>query len=723
MLGWLRTYLERRRRRALRAAKMAAESAEMAAMLHPTAPKRSRKRKWFGLVDDRSRRSAPAAAGQPAAVARPAAAPPAVVPAAAPMPARAAVPPPMAAPGAAPVQLAPVQFALPMVADAPAHPVADRGEPELYGPPLPPARPVHIAVQPSPAADTPAAMPAEPAAMAEVPAAAAPVDAGVMAAPVMMRAPIVVAAPASGPRAGWLLASFGWVLRTAVIVALIGATVALAGWPVWRESRRFDVEIMPIAMPPDLAASGLGPEVAAGRLLDALEAVAAKTLENTRNRPSKDDLGPIPVISAATSGTTLRSLASLLRDLRGLPTRRIAGEVTVLADGRIAVRLRVPGAGQVAAAEGEDVDQSFAAVAPEIWRRLNPLVYAWHVADSGGSEELIRPKLVALAQETRLPPPVEFRVSVLYTRSLVRSGRAEEALATIEGLERRGAAYPLLWNVKAQALADLGRTEAALDAQKQAVVTEGTSVWSHISSAHLLMKLGKPREALTDLQSARRLAPNNFDAVLLEGMVLLSINRPPEALALISRVIDARPNLPGVQEALGNALLANGRPDEAIAAFDVEIARNPGGSSVRLSRANALRALRRPEEALVAIDAILQISPRDGTATGMRGWTLLELGRADQALALFELMLKSKAEDAAAMHGRGMALAAIGRRPEAIGALARVLELQPSNRRVAADLARVRGVPPPGARPPGAATPASPSPPPTPPATPPAGRP
>ncbi len=49
---------------------------------------------------------------------------------------------------------------------------------------------------------------------------------------------------------------------------------------------------------------------------------------------------------------------------------------------------------------------------------------------------------------------------------------------------------------------------------------------SHISSAHLLMKLGRPREALTDLQSARRLAPNNFDAVLLEGMVLLSVNRP-----------------------------------------------------------------------------------------------------------------------------------------------------------------------------------------------------
>ena len=42
-------------------------------------------------------------------------------------------------------------------------------------------------------------------------------------------------------------------------------------------------------------------------------------------------------------------------------------------------------------------------------------------------------------------------------------------------------------------------------------------------------------------------------------------------------------------------------------------------------------------------------------------------------------------------HRSGMALATLGRRPEAIGVLSRALELQPSNRRVAFDLARLRG--------------------------------
>lgn len=511
--------------------------------------------------------------------------------------------------------------------------------------------------------------------------------------------PVVVTAPAPRARFGWLVASLGWTLRLAVMLLLVAGILAAAVWPVWRESDRIDVEVLPIAVPAALAERGLGPEVAATRLVDALDAVLAKTIQNSRNRPSKDDLGQIPAIAATREGLSLRRLASMVRELRGLPVRRIAGEVTQRPDGRLAVRLRVPGAASFAtaeAAEGDDLDQALAAIAPDVWRRLNPLVFAWHVADSGGPEDGIRPKLVALAQDFRLPIQIEMRVTVLYARSLVRSGRATEAVATIEDLERRAPTYPLLWNVKAQALADLGRVEAALEAQKQAVQHEGTSVWSHVSSAHLMMKLGRPREALADLQSARRLSPNNFDAVMLESMVLLNAGRPVEALALVDRVMDARPTLPGLQEARGNALLANGRPEEALAAFDLEIARNPVSPTARLARANALRALRRPEEALAMIEDILRIAPRDGVAVTLRAWTLLEMRRHDQALEVFEMLLRERPDDVPALHGRGVALAVLGRRPEAIGSLTRAMEIQPGNRRVAAELARVRSVAPPG---------------------------
>jgi tetratricopeptide (TPR) repeat protein len=510
--------------------------------------------------------------------------------------------------------------------------------------------------------------------------------------------PVMVAAPAA-PRLGWAMASLGWVLRFGVIVLFAGAVLAAAAWPVWRESERLDVEIMPVAVPPELVARGVSPEVAAIRLMDALDALLTRTRDNDRNRPSRTELGRLPTFSVTPDKLGLRSLASLLRDLRGIPTARISGEVTVQGD-TLHVRLRVPGGrsfanASVPAASGPD--RLFEAVAPEVWQELNPLVFAWHVADSGEPEDRVRPRLVALAQERRLPPGADLQVSVLYARSLVRSGRAEEALATLEEMERRATAFPLLWNVKAQALIDLGRAEPALEAQRQAVTQEGTTVWSHISSAHLMMRLGRPREALTDLQSARRLSPNNFDAVMLEGMVLPGIGRPVEALALLERVADARPNLPGLREALGNALLANGRLDDAMRAFDTEIARNPNAMSVRLSRANALRAQRKPEEALGAIDEMLVLAPRDALALSLRGWTLLDLGRFDQALALFDGLLRDRPDDPPALHARGTALALLGRRAEAIGAISRALELPPGNPRFAAELARLRGAPAPAA--------------------------
>lgn len=684
----------------------------MAAMLSSNAPKRARRRKslWARLFGKPDGAAPPPKLPSPALPAAAAAqsAPPA--PLSAPMPTPAADMPADATPGGADRQ--PEADAARPAADAPP-------EPEIYGPPPPPAaaaiaastRPAPRRVEPDPIAPAPhAATQAAP--THSGPTHSGPTHSGAThsgateagthpaAAPApQMQAPqVVVAAPPARPRVGWFLASVGWTLRLAVAVLLVAGILGLAAWPVWRESERIDVEVMPIAVPAALAERGLVPEVAATRLVDALNDTLARVTENARNRPTKDDIGAIPAITATREGLSLRRMASLVREWRGLPVRRIAGEVTLGTDGRLSVRLRVPGSASFATAHapaGADLDQALAMIAPDVWRRLNPLVYAWHVADGGGAEDLVRPRLVALAQDFRLPPAVELRVTVLYARSLVRSGRAAEAIATIEDIERRAPTYPLLWNVKAQALADLNRIEPALEAQRQAVVHEGTTVWSHISSAHLLMRLGRAREALTDLQSARRLAPNNFDAVMLESMALLSLGRPAESLVLINRVIEARPNLPGAQEARGNALLANNRPEEAIAAFDEEIARNPFSLTVRLARANALRALRRPQEALAAIDEILRLAPRDGMANVLRGWSILELGQHDQALAIFEMVLRDRPNDVPALHGRGIALALLGRRAEAIGALNRAMELQPGNRRIAAELARLRGVAPP----------------------------
>ncbi len=513
---------------------------------------------------------------------------------------------------------------------------------------------------------------------------------------------VFVPASPAAPRFGRLWAALGWSLRLAVLLGLVAGVALLAVWPVWQESRRIGVEVLPITVPAELAARGLTPEVAAARLVDAVEAMARTTTDNTRSRSSKDAFGPLPVFSVTPDRLTLRKLASLLREFRGAPAPRIAADVVLQGQDRLSLRLRVPGSGSFGAANGisvDDIDGLFTEAAPEVWRHTVPLLYAWHVAETEPREDAVRSKLVGLARDLRLPPAIEARVTVLFARSLVRSGRARDAIGTLEALQRREPDYPLLWNVKAQALADLGRPTEALEAQKQAVALEGTSVWSHISSAHLLMKLGRPAEALTDLQSARRLSPNSYDAVLLESAALLALGRNADALTQMVRLVEAKPDFPGANEVLGNALLANRRPQDAIDAYDREIARDPALTSVRIARANALRALRKFDEALATVDAVLEKSPYDGMAIMLRGWTLLDLGKADEGLAVFERLLKEKPTDIQAMYGRAMALVVLGRRSEAIGMLQKVVDLQPANRRAAADLARLRGAarPPPPA--------------------------
>lgn len=732
MFGWLGAYLERRRRRKARAAKMAADSAQMAAMLQANAPRRSRRRRGFWAklfgIGQATSMPLPPPPPPPRSLPMPADLRPLQPAAAAPIPAMAGAPPPIMSARITPTPVTPVPAMAaipaaitpamrtasplppPPAAPRPALPTIpapapeeeeDTLPPDMFGPPPPPRPRPTPADTAAPAAAPPAAIPA-PADPAPASTPAEPAPQVLAAAPAALPPTVVAAMPpvmVAPPRArfGWLAASLGWTLRFAVIVLFLGAVLAAAAWPVWRESERLDVEILPIATPADLAAAGLTPEVAALRLVDALESLGQRTRENDRNRPSKADLGRFPVFTVTPDRVTLRSAASLLRDLAGRPSSRITGEI-IRQGGELQLRLRIPNGRSLATATipaGDGAEPLFQQAAPEIWQRLNPIVFAWYLAESGQVEDIIRPRLVSLAQEQRMPPDMSAQVSVLYARSLVRSGRAEEGLATLEALERRAPGQPLLWNVKAQALIDLGRVEAALDAQKQAVVAEGSSVWSHISSAHLMMRLGRPRDALTDLQSARRLSPGNFDAVMLEGVVLLNIGRPAEALALLSRVNDVRPTLPGLQEAMGNALLANGRVDDAMRAFETEIARNPSGISPRVARANALRAQRKPEEALAAVDEILRLSPRDGVVISLRGWTLMDLGRFDQALVLFESLLKDRPADPAALHARGTALAALGRRAEAIGAISRAAELQPTNARYAADLARLRGVAPP----------------------------
>jgi len=90
-----------------------------------------------------------------------------------------------------------------------------------------------------------------------------------------------------------------------------------------------------------------------------------------------------------------------------------------------------------------------------------------------------------------------------------------------------------------------------------------------------LARLRPPQEALSLLQQARRLAPQNADVAADLGRTYLRMNRPDEALPEFGRALALNPNDPMALNNRGAALLALGQRDAAIRDFESALKADP----------------------------------------------------------------------------------------------------------------------------------------------------
>ncbi|MCU0889329.1 MAG: hypothetical protein MUC64_15210 [Rubritepida sp.] len=157
------------------------------------------------------------------------------------------------------------------------------------------------------------------------------------------------------------------------------------------ELNRDDIEVRPIAVPARLAEAGFTPEVAALRLMDALLELQASVGAEPRRRTG-DATGPHPDFTVPLTGLSLRSLASALRDSFGLPERRVTGEVTQEGE-TLRLRLRLSGQGVIADVAAATPDALLRAGAPQVWRAVQPVLYAWWLAGEAPTEASMREAL------------------------------------------------------------------------------------------------------------------------------------------------------------------------------------------------------------------------------------------------------------------------------------------------------------------------------------------
>ncbi|MCB9386121.1 MAG: tetratricopeptide repeat protein, partial [Bryobacterales bacterium] len=117
-----------------------------------------------------------------------------------------------------------------------------------------------------------------------------------------------------------------------------------------------------------------------------------------------------------------------------------------------------------------------------------------------------------------------------------------------------------------------------------------------------LNDLGRLDEALTSLNKALELAPNNAWAWAVRGLLL------------------------GQAERL----------EEALNSFDEAVAHNPSHTWAWANRGVAQSKLERYKDALASFDKLTELDPKYAWAWAHRGWALDRLGRYEGALASFD---------------------------------------------------------------------------------------
>ncbi|MGW4755461.1 tetratricopeptide repeat protein [Streptomyces chartreusis] len=154
--------------------------------------------------------------------------------------------------------------------------------------------------------------------------------------------------------------------------------------------------------------------------------------------------------------------------------------------------------------------------------------------------------------------------------------------------------------------------------------------------------LEHPDEALRDLDRALCLHPDDAFALASRGAVRLGRQEFDEALADLDRAVRLKPDYPWALVRRARVHRSLGDQDRQLADLDLAAAVGPDWAWVRCERGDALRGAGRDEEALADYDHALALEPGYESARASRGASLANLGRHTEALADLDRVLERR---------------------------------------------------------------------------------
>ncbi len=190
-------------------------------------------------------------------------------------------------------------------------------------------------------------------------------------------------------------------------------------------------------------------------------------------------------------------------------------------------------------------------------------------------------------------------------------------------------------------------------------------------------RAGRLNDAADFYRRALALAPRNFDAMQLAGLIAYQQRRLPEAIDLLGRANQAAPRDHVCEMRYALALLANGQAALAEKHFRHAVEVRPDFADGWENLAYCLKLQDRLVDAVGCHEKATALRPQHAPAWAGQGLALSLVGRYAEALACHDKALALDARCATALLGRAQALHQSHRMPEAVVAYDRFLAVEP----------------------------------------------
>lgn len=227
------------------------------------------------------------------------------------------------------------------------------------------------------------------------------------------------------------------------------------------------------------------------------------------------------------------------------------------------------------------------------------------------------------------------------------------------------------------ALADLGRLEAAAAAYDAALALAPREAEVHNNKGNALWRLGRFDAAIKSYEAAIAVNAGYAEAHNNKGNALRDAKRAEEALASFAAAIRLNPAFAEPHNNTGNALKDLGRLDDALAAYNRAIALKPDFAEAFSNKGNALRDLKRLIEAAASYRRALALKPDFADAHYNLGATLRLMKEPQQAVAQHDAAIALRPAHAETFNARGLAKADLKQFAAAVADYDEAIRLKP----------------------------------------------